>query len=95
MDVAIAEGHCLSFYSSFIVYYYTLMLIGISWNLIQGKFQVLHLWMNNPIHQERLGMTTWNVALQKRPRGPGGQQADCEPAVYSCGKSGQQPNGLD
>ena len=70
------------------------MLTGILWSLIKGKCQVLHLWMNNPIPQERLRMTTWKVALQKKTRGPGGQQVDCEPAVCSCGKESKQPHGL-
>lgn len=51
--------------------YYLLLLTGILWSLIKGKCQVLHLWMNNLIYQERLEMTTWNVALQKIPWGPG------------------------
>lgn len=51
--------------------------------------------MNICIHQERLEKNLCRrVALQERPQGPGREQADSEPAVCSCGKHGQQCNGL-
>jgi len=53
----------------------------------KGKFKVLHLGRNKPMHQYMLGATQLeSSSAEKGPGGPGGHPVGHEPAVCPCSK---------
>ena len=51
----------------------------------QEKCKVLHLWRNDPVHQDVLEATSAGKQLcRKGPRSPGGLQVEHESAVCPC-----------
>ncbi|PKU44831.1 rna-directed dna polymerase from mobile element jockey- hypothetical protein [Limosa lapponica baueri] len=61
----------------------------------KGKYRVLHLGTNNPMHHYRLRADLLESSSEEdRPRSPGGQQDDHDPAMCPCGQKGQWHPGV-